>query len=206
MTLETVPPAGDRVTCEAIDDALVASYARQGYALVFAEEVMRRELSVELPQGTLLAGIDFEPWTAERAPAFFAAYAGSFRDRPGFPGWPEEQWVRWIADDPTFRADRSEVALAGGEPVGFIANANDEDQPERQGYIIQVGVVPEWRRKGLARALIVRTLQAWRDEGKANVVLHVNVNNPGAIRLYEDLGFVRIARRGTFERVPERAK
>lgn len=200
-----VQPTGTRVTCEAIDDALVADYARQGYTLVFAEEVMLRELASALPHAQPPEGVVCEPWTVGRIPAFFAAYSRSFRDRPGFPGWPEEQWARWIADDPTFRADRSEVALAEGEPVGFIANADDEDQRERRGYIIQVGVVPSWRRRGLAGTLIERALHAWRDEGKADVLLHVNINNPGAIRLYEQLGFVRIARRGTFQREPERA-
>jgi ribosomal protein S18 acetylase RimI-like enzyme len=194
-----VPPADDQITREDIDDALVAHYARQGYHLIFAEEVMLRDLRQAVPQPTMPASVVFQTWTADRASAFFAAYSGAFRDRPGFPGWSEDRWVNWIADDPTFRADRSEVVLVGDEPVGFIANSDDEDHPA-WGYIIQVGTVPSWRGRGLARALILRALHAWQAEGKTDALLHVNVNNPGAIRLYEQLGFAHIARRGRFAR------
>jgi ribosomal protein S18 acetylase RimI-like enzyme len=191
--------AGEQITCEAMDDALTELYTSQGYALAFAEDVMLRDLSGTLPRAELPQGVKCRTWTAERAPAFFAAYSRAFADRPGFPGWPEEQWVAWIADDPTFRPDRSEVALAADEPVGFIACADDEERRER-GYIIQVGVAPAHRGHGLARALVVRALYAWQAEGKTGVLLHVNVNNPGAIRLYEESGFDRIARRGRFVR------
>jgi mycothiol synthase len=193
------PPTGDVVVCEAIDDAQVASYAREGYALIFAEEVMLRNLDGDLPRVAPPEGIAIQPWIAERAPLFFAAYASSFADRPGFPGWTEERWVEWISGDPSFRADRSEVALTAEEPVGFIACSDDDEHPER-GYIIQVGVVSAWRRRGLARALIARELLAWKAEGKSGALLHVNVNNPRAIGLYVGLGFVRVGRRGRFER------
>ena len=73
-------------------------------------------------------------------------------------------------------------------------------QPEPTGYINQVGVDPRWRRQGIGAALVVRSLQGWQDEEKKAVLLHVNVNNPGAIDLYQQLGFVVIRRRGKFRK------
>ncbi|MBA2396981.1 MAG: GNAT family N-acetyltransferase [Ktedonobacteraceae bacterium] len=48
--------------------------------------------------------------------------------------------------------------------------------------------------------MITHALQAWRETGKEEVVLHVNVNNPGAIHLYQQLGFVIVRKRGKFSR------
>ena len=109
----------------------------------------------------------------------------------------------WISDDTAFRPDLSWVAIVQGQPAGFIANANDEQAPEQTGYIIQVGVHPDWRRQGLAAALMSRSLQAWQAEGKEAVILHVNINNPGAIKLYQKLGFTIVARRGAFRKQRE---
>jgi ribosomal protein S18 acetylase RimI-like enzyme len=80
--------------------------------------------------------------------------------------------------------------------VGFVTNA-DEGQ---HGYTIQVGVHPNWRGQGLGAALTTYALQKWQETGKEAVILHVNVNNPGAMRLYQQLGFVVIRRRGKFSR------
>lgn len=191
-------PDNQIIRCEAITDDLVASYAKQGFALDFAEEVMRFELSLALPQAEFPPSVSCFSWEPGRTHEFFSAYDASFRDRPGFPHWSEEQWVTWVSSDPAFRADQSWVAIAQGQPVGFITN---EQESAQIGYIIQVGVHPDWRRQGLAAALMARSLQAWRDEGKEAVMLHVNVNNPGAIRLYQKLGFTIVARRGAFRKI-----
>jgi ribosomal protein S18 acetylase RimI-like enzyme len=188
------------IRCEAITDEIVTSYAKQVFVLDFAEEVMRFDLSLPLPQANFSPSVSCFSWEPDRTHEFFAAYNASFRDRPGFPHWIEEQWVAWVSADPAFRPDLSRVAIAQGQPVGFITN---EQESAQIGYIIQVGVHPDWRRQGLAAALMARSLQAWQAEGKEAVMLHVNVNNPGAIRLYQKLGFTIVARRGAFRKQRE---
>jgi ribosomal protein S18 acetylase RimI-like enzyme len=90
------------------------------------------------------------------------------------------------------------LAVADGQAVGFVTNAEDEAAPGQNGYIIQVGVHPQWRGQRLGATLITRSLLAWQAEGKEVVILHVNSNNPEAIRLYQQLGFVVVRRRGKF--------
>ena len=206
--MTNAPLSPERVTCEDITADEMDRYAAQGYTLVFAEEVMLRDLAADLPNIPIPPTVTLEAWQPDTAPDFFAVYEAAFRERPGFPGWPAEQWIRWIADDPTFRPDLSWLAREGGEggedgvPVAFIASAEDEDEdaPGQRGYIIQVGVRPDRRRQGFGKLLVAHALDAWRREGRASALLHVNVNNPGAIRLYQDLGFIIVRRRGAFQR------
>ncbi|MBN8191951.1 GNAT family N-acetyltransferase [Bacillus sp. NTK074B] len=83
------------------------------------------------------------------------------------------------------------------QAVGFITAARDTG---KTGFIIQVGVIPEWRGKGIGAVLTAKCLEELRQDGMKPVGLHVNQNNPGAIKLYERLGFEIVRRRGTFER------
>lgn len=195
-------PAGDRAVCENLTDDVMAALIARGYTLAFAEDVMRcdtRDLSAGV-DASLPAGIVLATWGESTISDFFVAYVASFRERPGFPAWSRARWVEWTADDDGFRPDLTWVALAGAEPVGFITCGADTAAETPTGYIIQVGVRPGWRGRGLARALMVRALAGWREAGYAAVILDVNVNNPGARRLYDRLGFTVIRRRGVFER------
>ena len=190
----------EEITCENVTGEIVTSYAEKGYTLTFAEEVMRFDLSQKIPQVVVPPDVSFFTWTSERSHDFFMAYDASFRDRPGFPGWSEEEWVRGTSDDAAFRSDLSYLAVVQGQAAGFITNEEDDTAPEPTGYINQVGVDPRWRRKRIGATLVVRSLQAWQEVGKVAIMLHVNVNNPGAIRLYQQLGFSFVGRRGKFRK------
>src|SRR5579859_1650397 len=83
----TGAPEGERITCEDLTDETFARYTSEGYTLAFAEDVMRRDLRdlSDLPAPILPAGLTLAAWTSDAIPAFFAAYAAAFADRPGFP-------------------------------------------------------------------------------------------------------------------------
>jgi GNAT superfamily N-acetyltransferase len=61
--------------------------------------------------------------------------------------------------------------------------------------IANIAVHPDHRRRGIARALTQRAMQHGWDKKATALWLHVRDDNPGAIKLYEDLGFQGIARR-----------
>lgn len=189
----------DEITCENVTGEVVALYAQQGYILDFAEEVMRFDLSLVIPQVSTPGAISFLTWADERIHEFFSVYQAAFHERPGFPGWSEEVWVEWTAGDPSFRPDLTYLAIIDGNVAGFITSA---EEGVDVGWVIQVGTHPQWRGKGIGTALIIRALRAWKAKGKEAVMLHVNVNNPGAIRLYLQLGFVIVGRRGKLRMNP----
>lgn len=64
-----------------------------------------------------------------------------------------------------------------------------------EAQILNVSVVPEMRRQGLGRALVHQFIADARRADAEQCFLEVRVSNGGAIALYENAGFTRIARR-----------
>jgi ribosomal protein S18 acetylase RimI-like enzyme len=86
--------------------------------------------------------------------------------------------------------------VADGKCVGFITCDVSADR----GWIDQVGVAPDERRRGLARNLILSAMYQFRAEGLQEASLHVNINNPGAAALYHRLGFVCRLQRARYQK------
>lgn len=63
----------------------------------------------------------------------------------------------------------------------------------KQGHVVSIAVLPEFRRRGIATALMVNAMNAMKDKhGAGEVYLEVRVSNEPAIRLYEKLGFRKV--------------
>jgi len=65
----------------------------------------------------------------------------------------------------------------------------------RVGHIISIAVLPEYRRAGIATALMEKAMEALKNVyGCSEIFLEVRVSNTPAINLYEKLGFIKIER------------
>ena len=145
------------------------------------------DVSAAWPGGATRVG-----WSPETSARFHAVYQEAFRERPGFPGHTAAEWIADTEGDDGFRADWSALAaLPGIGDAGFVTAAT--------GWIVQVGVVPAARRRGLAEALIGDVLARMTAAGASEAWLTVNVDNPGAAGLYRRLGFAQAGRRGRFQ-------
>lgn len=176
------------VETEALTDPAARLFESRGLRQVWAEDIMRYDLATAPPKVALPAGVTVTPWTDDLASRFFAAYEASFRDRPGFPGWPQDTWVDWTASDDEFRADWSLLAT-DGDDLGFITAG--------EGWIVQVGVRPEARGRAIGAGLVVESMRRMRASGGTEVLLDVNVDNPAG-DLYRRLGFTTVGRRARF--------
>jgi ribosomal-protein-alanine N-acetyltransferase len=78
-------------------------------------------------------------------------------------------------------------AVAADEMVGFIAG--DPRRNEKTGWILTLGVLPDWRRKGIARDLLSRCEQLM---GMPKVKLTVRRNNLSALHLYHNMGYEQV--------------
>jgi len=78
-------------------------------------------------------------------------------------------------------------AVADGEMVGFIAG--DPRSSLKTGWILTLGVLPEWRRMGIAQALLLACESRLKMD---KIKLTVRRGNNSAIRLYEKLGYRQV--------------
>jgi len=92
-----------------------------------------------------------------------------------------------------------------GRIVGNASLIPFRDHGKRIYLIANVATHPEYRRRGIGRALTERSMKQARDKNAFAIWLHVRDDNPGAIKLYEGLGFQEIARRTNWQAVPDRS-
>ena len=138
----------------------------------------------------------------ERMPA-------GFRLRAFEPGRDEQEWLRVnaaaFAGHPeqgrmTLDDLRQREAEAWFDPAGFLLAERagsllgfhwTKRHPDGAGEVYVLGVAPAAQGLGLGRALLVRGLRHLTGSGCPYVLLYVDGDNPGAVRLYERDGFAR---------------
>ncbi|MCI0681881.1 MAG: GNAT family N-acetyltransferase [Gemmataceae bacterium] len=103
---------------------------------------------------------------------------------------PETWWLVHVDDGPGAHAPGSHAPgadAAGAAPAGVVLLS---EFPEGYGWDLSYfGVVPEHRRRGLGRAMLVRTMHVVRDAYGLPLHLAVDRRNAPARRMYEGLGF-----------------
>jgi mycothiol synthase len=197
-------PANDQPVMQITTESLTESAHRlcqaHGFEIVAESLVMGRDNDLPLPDCPLPPGVTLTNWQPNLADQFFQAYDAAFRERPGFPGWTTAaEWVdSWENDH--FRPEWSLLARADNVPLGLLMATSNPPH----GFVMQVGVVPTQRRRGLCSALIVETMRRMQAAGAVSTQLTVHVDNPGAIKTYAKLGFATIGRRARYERSVER--
>jgi ribosomal protein S18 acetylase RimI-like enzyme len=91
------------------------------------------------------------------------------------------QSAEWAADGVSERASVDELRAWWGNPSELGIS---------RGWLDGVFTRRAWRRRGLARALIVRSLHLLQERGLETAALGVDADNPsGAFGLYESAGF-----------------
>ena len=155
---------------------------------------MERSLLDDLPPiPPLPDGLEVRPASAEQARQIWDADQDAFQDHWG--GWdPSEASFRRWTDSPEFQPDLMLVAWDGDEIAGAVLNAVYHEENRElglaRGWLDSVFTRRAWRRRGLARALIVRSLHLLRERGLEIAILGVDADNPsGAFGLYESAGF-----------------
>lgn len=77
-------------------------------------------------------------------------------------------------------------AFCEGELAGYIGGRTIAEETE----IFNVAVKPDFRRKGIAKKLIEKFIEASLEKETRQIFLEVRTSNLGAINLYEKCGFV----------------
>lgn len=154
---------------------------------------MQRDLSAPLEDVASPDGVDLVPYSPDRSEDVRLARNDAFRDHWGSLPSTAERWSKFV-DGPFLRPDLSTLAVRDGRVVAFcLASVNEEDWAALGApntYIDLIGVIRDERGRGLAPAVIARTLHAARSAGLEQAVLDVDTaSKTGANTLYERLGF-----------------
>ncbi len=83
------------------------------------------------------------------------------------------------------------VALAGGKVIGWCDVRREFFPSRAHRGNLGMGLLPEWRGRGVGRRQLEATLARARRSGFKRIELDVHADNPRAIALYEKTGFVR---------------
>ena len=91
------------------------------------------------------------------------------------------------------------VALEGEQVVGYVGSQTVIDESD----MMNVAVHPDFRRRGIAQALVSALEDALRQRGSRALTLEVRDSNVAAITLYEKMGFRQVGLRKNYYRNPK---
>ncbi len=127
----------------------------------------------------------------------YEAVREAFSDHWGEDHLSFEQWRHERVVDAGDRFDPGLwfLAMDGEEVAGMALCTPEAGFAPELGYVSTLGVRRAWRRRGLARALLLHVFAAFRARGRPGVSLHVDADNPtGALALYEGVGMTALPR------------
>lgn len=90
------------------------------------------------------------------------------------------------------------VALDGDRAVGYVGSQTVLNETD----MMNIAVHPDFRRQGIAGALVSALVSALRVRGSRRLTLEVRASNTPARRLYEEFGFDKIGLRKNYYRNP----
>ena len=155
-----------------------------GYEKAWEVWLMGIDLPEGIPEPEWPEGVSVRTYGGEEAEAreikelLDLAYAEEFHHQPA----TFENWSRFMFEDPMFDAAVWFLAEADAKIVGAALNWDE-------GYIKDLVVHPDWRGRGLGKALVYQTFGEFKRRGLPRVTLKTDSNNPtDAWRLYERAG------------------
>ncbi|MFC2064667.1 GNAT family N-acetyltransferase, partial [Chloroflexota bacterium] len=128
----------------------------------------------------------------------------AFKDHWGYVPATElhyQDWLGWKG----FQPDLWKVAWDGDQIAGmvlnFIDNPENKEFNRLRGYTEGISVRRPWRKKGLARSLLVQSICMFKDMGMTETALGVDALNPnGALNLYKGVGYKKIKQYTTYRK------
>lgn len=187
---------------------LAAMLEKTGYQPVrYWFEMVRPDLE-NIPNYSLPEGLEVRQVLPEHYRAIWEADIEAFRDHWGFTEPGEQDYQAWLVDKTIFQPELWQVAwdIATNQVAGQVRTFIDHEQNKlydrQRGWTEFISVRRPFRRRGLARALIARSLRVQKQAGLTESALGVDGENlSGATKVYEDSGF-RVVKRNTIYRKP----
>ena len=187
---------------------LAALLKANGYQEVRWGYLMSRLTTDPLPEAPMPPDLEVRPATQERIRPVWDALQEAFSESWGFVAGTEDTYQSWISGR-EFKPELWKVAWDGQEVAGMVLNFVDPDNPvvdgRKRGWTDPICVRKPWRRLGLARSLLVQSIQMFRELGFDETALGVDTQNPNhALTLYEGVGYKMVRKGTTYRKKLER--
>ncbi|HEY6835600.1 MAG TPA: GNAT family N-acetyltransferase [Gaiellaceae bacterium] len=191
-----------RVVVQGPDEILRGVTETAGWKLMRQSYRMLIELSDAIPEPRWPEGVAVRTMEPGEEGRLYEANNAAFADHWDFHQQPFDQWAAYAFGREDFDPSLVWLAEDAGELAGFAVNRwNTSGDPEF-GWVEILGVRPQWRRRGLATALLRHSFLDFRGRGATRVGLGVDAENTtGAVRLYERVG-MQVARHNDFYERP----
>jgi len=179
-----------RTSCAGHQADRIALFERNGFQAMRYSYQMQRSLGDLIQEKPLPAGLRWVQWTPDLDLLLMNAFNVAFKEHWGLQTMNEEAWREFFTGVPQFRGDLTYLAMEADDITGFCVNWVEGGKDTQEGWIEAIGVIPAWRGRGIASALLVKSLQLFQASDLKRAALDVDAENPtGALRLYEKLGF-----------------
>jgi mycothiol synthase len=149
----------------------------------------------EVPHKPVPTGFEIRPVKPEHMHSIWLAQkemnAGLFENVA--EDWLEEKYPAWL-ENATAACQCWQIAWVDDQLAGMVLahfdRRQNEERQQKRGYTEHIFVRPQWRQRGLAGALIARSLQVLKEHGMQEAELGVDAENESAaFRLYQNLGY-----------------
>ena len=178
------------------ETARAALLEKSGYQVERHFFTMERPSLQNIADFPLPDGLEVRPVRPEHHRTIWDAHAHAFQTHWGYCPPDESDFQRWRVSQ-VFQPHLWQVAWdvrthqVAGQVRAYIDEAWNAGTGRQRGWTEFISVGEPWRRQGLARALISRSLRAQAAAGMTESALGVDSQNAnGASRVYEDCGFV----------------
>jgi len=173
--------------------AATALFRTAGYEPVtYAAEMVRPSVD-DVSDHLLPDGLEIRPVTEDHLRAIWEADADAFRDHWGYVEPTEASYQRFLAfpynDYSLWKVAWDEEGVAG-QVRSFVNPVENGEHGYLRGWTENISTARRWRRRGVAKALIVESIRELAARGMTEVALGVHTENPnGAFDLYAGLGY-----------------
>jgi ribosomal protein S18 acetylase RimI-like enzyme len=157
-----------------------------------------------IPQQSLPEGVEIRPVKPEHYRHIINAWNDACKDMRGQIPISDEDF-RGFRESSIFEPALWQIAWHGDHVVGtainWINNQENGEFDRKRGHVELISVRRPWRGKGIAKALIARSLRLLKSQGMTEAALGVDAENPsGALRLYQKMGFQIVKRGGIYRK------
>ena len=186
------------------ENGTIALLEKFGYQPARYFFMMKRLINDPLPEAPMPPGLEVRPALEEHIRQIWDADNEAFKDHWGYVPTTENNYLDWKGWS-GFQPDLWKIAWDGDQVAGMVLNFIDRPENKEfnrlRGYTEGISVCRPWRKKGLARSLIVQSINMFKEMGMTETALGVDsLNLSGALSLHEGVGYRNIKQYTTYRK------